>query len=107
VRGLEKLLRRFLQPEVELHIEAQDGPPVEGPSLRLEEIVVSLVADARDASRAGDHLTVRTGAGRLPDGVAAAVLEVTGAAPAVGATPLEQALAAFFRGHGAASAAGL
>ncbi|WP_306672392.1 sensor histidine kinase [Geothrix fuzhouensis] len=65
VKGLEATLRIILPRSVELRIEtgAGDGLIVQSSGLRVEQMVVNLVANARDAMPDGGTLTVRTGVG--------------------------------------------
>ena len=96
VTGFEKLIRRFLGRDVELVLELDEDPPmVDAPAIRLEEILITLVANARDAMPDGGTLTVRTGRGSDPDRPCA-VLEVRDTGPENAIPPLERALEPFF-----------
>jgi two-component system cell cycle sensor histidine kinase/response regulator CckA len=61
VRGLEPLLRRVLGEDVELAIVLADElPPVESDVAQVEQIVVNLAVNARDAMPRGGRLTIET-----------------------------------------------
>ena len=62
VRGMEGLLRRLLRDEIVLELEAGPGPAtVRGAAEQLEQVVVNLVVNARDALEHGGRITVATG----------------------------------------------
>ena len=61
VRGLEPLLRRVLGEDLELAIVlADDLPTVESDPTQIEQIVVNLAVNARDAMPRGGRLTIET-----------------------------------------------
>lgn len=111
VRGFEKLIRRFLGSEIELETELDDAcPRVATPPIRIEEMLIALVANARDAMADGGTLTVRARPGASPEEPAgAAVLEVHDTGPDDTIPPLERALEPFFssKPHGIGSGLGL
>lgn len=111
VRGFEKLIRRFLGSEITLETELDEAcPPVATPPIRIEEMLIALVANARDAMADGGTLTVRARPGTSseePAGAAVLELHDTGSNHAI--PPLERALQPFFssKPHGIGSGLGL
>lgn len=75
LRGLEKLLRRLIGEDIDLRIELSAGTPVVrvDPG-QLEQVVINLAVNARDAMPSGGTLTIRTEIRRV-DGAAAFVGE--------------------------------
>jgi len=69
VRGLEPMLRPLLGENVRLvtRLEASPGA-VEADHGQLEQVLMNLVLNARDAMRGGGELTIETAAVTLPDG---------------------------------------
>jgi PAS domain S-box-containing protein len=65
VRDLEKLLRRAVGEHVELRLELADElPPVSADAAQLEQVLVNLVVNARDAVvDAGGRISITTAAG--------------------------------------------
>lgn len=104
LRGLQKLVRRFVAAETAVSLDvADDSPVVRVDPLHLEEAVMALVANARDAMPDGGTLTLRarrTDAPSDDDSRTWLRIEVhdTGAGPSI---PVEEASAPF------ASTAGL
>jgi PAS domain S-box-containing protein len=61
VRGMEGLLRRLLRDGIELVFEAGPGPAtVRAASEQLEQVVVNLVVNARDALEGAGRITIET-----------------------------------------------
>jgi two-component system, cell cycle sensor histidine kinase and response regulator CckA len=61
VHYLEQMLVRLLGSDFKLKLElTQEETPIVADSSQLEQVVVNLVANARDASQAGDTITVQT-----------------------------------------------
>lgn len=98
VREFEKLIRRFLGDPVSLVTELDDDcPPVALPPIRIEEMLIALVANARDAMPEGGTLTVRTRHSETTDGSrVAVVLEVQDTGEEDVVPPIERALEPFF-----------
>jgi len=98
VRGFEKLIRRFLGSAVQLVTELDaECPPVPVPPIRIEEMLIALVANARDAMAADGTLTIRvrnhTGD---PDGHPRVRLEVIDTGTDDTLAPIGTALEPFF-----------
>ncbi len=110
VRGFEKLIRRFLGTSITLETELDDScPRVPTPPIRLEEILIALVANAREAMPDGGVLTLRAVPGGHEDPPGTAVLEVADTGPEDALPPLARALEPFFstKPHGTGSGLGL
>jgi signal transduction histidine kinase len=96
LKEMEPTLRLLLPRSVDLRIDVQSGEAlvVESSGLRLEQMLVNLVANARDAMPHGGSLTIHAGLG-MPDTDQAMIeVEDTG----VGMTPetLERIFEPFF-----------
>jgi two-component system cell cycle sensor histidine kinase/response regulator CckA len=87
IGDMQQMLARLLGPEYELHVELAAGlPPVPSDRGQMEQVVMNLVVNARDAMPAGGPIAVRTrlatagdeeAIGRMPSRpVQAVVLEV-------------------------------
>jgi PAS domain S-box-containing protein len=62
IRGVEKLLRRTLGEHIELMIDTEDGLwPVLADPGQVEQVLVNLAVNARDAMPGGGRLTIETG----------------------------------------------
>ena len=68
VGGLEKLLRRLLPSAITLDLDLQPGATIVADPRHLEQAVVNLVANARDAMPDGGRCLVRTTTLVLADG---------------------------------------
>jgi len=73
VRGMDTMLRRLMGPEIELEILANDPVYVVADSGHIEQVVLNLVVNARDAMPEGGRITVRVDEIDL-DEIAAAAL---------------------------------
>lgn len=62
VSGLEKMLKRLIKEDIRLSsILAPDVPPIEVDPTQLEQVILNLVVNARDAMPQGGDLTLETG----------------------------------------------
>jgi PAS domain S-box-containing protein len=76
VRGMDTMLRRLIGPEVEFEIAVPAEPlMVLADSGQIEQVVMNLVVNARDAMPAGGRVTVRLEAVDLDEAGAAAFVE--------------------------------
>jgi signal transduction histidine kinase len=73
---MEKMLRRLIGEDVELVTIANSADTVFADPGRLEQVVMNLVVNARDAMPHGGHLTIETATVRLENGLAARQLGV-------------------------------
>ncbi|MDP1831170.1 MAG: ATP-binding protein [Geothrix sp.] len=96
VMEMEATLRFLLPRSVDLRVEVSPGEPlvVQSSRLRLEQMLVNLVANARDAMPEGGHLSIHAGPGA--PGTSHAIIEV--ADSGMGMTPqiLERIFEPFF-----------
>jgi len=67
VRDVEKLLRRLIRADVRLETVLQDGPPVFADPGQMEQVLVNLVVNARDAMPQGGTITVAVTPVRLDE----------------------------------------
>jgi PAS domain S-box-containing protein len=70
--GIEPMLRRLIDEDIALTIDRREPEPVQADRGQLEQVVVNLVVNARDAMPAGGEIRVATGSVDL-DATAAAV----------------------------------
>jgi PAS domain S-box-containing protein len=71
VGGVEKLLRRLVREDIEIVTQLDPSPPlVEADPGQLEQVIINLVVNARDAMPRGGTLTIRTSNVELDDGCA-------------------------------------
>ena len=84
VQNLRKMLGRLLGEDVTLQIEAgRDVPTVKADPGQLEQIVMNLVVNARDAMPMGGRLTVATERVELDASAESGVVDPAGFAPGV------------------------
>ena len=76
VLHMERMLRRLIGEDVELVTIAASSETVFADPGRLEQVIMNLVVNARDAMPRGGKLTIETGSVRLGDGLAARQLGV-------------------------------
>jgi hypothetical protein len=106
VRGFEKLTRRFVGGTITVDTDLDDACPMVATSpIRIEEILIALVSNARDAMPEGGTLTIRA----LPGdgGSRSAVLEVHDTGTEDLTAPLERALEPFFSSKPQSDGSGL
>jgi two-component system, cell cycle sensor histidine kinase and response regulator CckA len=107
VSGAERMLLRLLPASHELVLQVPSEPLfVHGDRSQLEQILVNLVVNARDAMPGGGHMTVRVSLSGLPS-ARRACIEVSDAG--VGMTPevLERVFDPFFSTKGVGEGSGL
>jgi PAS domain S-box-containing protein len=76
VRGMDKMLRRLIGPEIDFEIVVPAEPlTVVADSGQVEQVVMNLVVNARDAMPQGGRVTVRVDDVELDEDGAAAFLE--------------------------------
>jgi PAS domain S-box-containing protein len=76
VRGMETMLRRLIGPEIEFEIASSSEPvPVLADLGQVEQVVLNLVVNARDAMPSGGRLLVKIDAVELDENGAAALAE--------------------------------
>src|SRR5690606_8773210 len=110
IADLEKLLRRFLSPDVALDTSIEpDCPSAAVAPIRIEEMLVALVANARDAMPEEGRVSIRVRAGhrteRYPGGCV--VLEVADTGDARDVPPLSRAVEPFFSSRPPEGSSGL
>ncbi len=72
VRGLEKLMRRAVGEHIELVVAATSAPAtIQGDSGQLEQVILNLVMNSRDALPEGGRVTIETSLVTLDDEYAA------------------------------------
>lgn len=117
VTRVEEMLRRLLPERVALELDLAPGVgPVRADPAQLEQVLVNLVVNARDAMPEGGRIVIRTQTVTAPgpdapvDRVAPgrwAVLSVADGGPGLDAEALEHAFEPFFLSRGRDAAGGL
>ncbi len=70
VRGIEKLLRRSMSEEIEMQVDVADGlPPVMADPSQMEQVLMNLVLNARDAIPAGGNVRISLARAVLEEGL--------------------------------------
>jgi len=78
VRGMDTMVRRLMGPEVELALVTAPEPVhVVADSGQIEQVVLNLVVNARDAMPEGGRITVRVDQVELDEGAAATLVDGT------------------------------
>jgi PAS domain S-box-containing protein len=75
VGGMDTMLRRLIGPEIELEIIGGAGSTVRADSGQIEQVVLNLAINARDAMPEGGRLTVRVDEVEIDEAGAAALVE--------------------------------
>jgi PAS domain S-box-containing protein len=75
LRGTETMLRRLIGPEIEFEIKSPGPVHVRADVGQVEQLVLNLVINARDAMPSGGRLTVRVDEFELNEVAAAAIAE--------------------------------
>ena len=76
VRGMDTMLRRLMGPEIELEIVSPSEPlSVVADSGQIEQVVLNLVVNARDAMPEGGRITVKVEEIDVDDAAAVALVE--------------------------------
>ncbi len=76
VDGIQRMIRRLIGEHVELSVDLQPGAwPVRADRGQLEQVLVNLAVNARDAMPGGGRLAVSTANVTLPEGEARAIID--------------------------------
>jgi len=68
VRGVQRLLRHLVRPDIELRFELPSEPlPILGDRIQLEQVLMNLVTNARDAMPRGGSVTLAVSAAEVDD----------------------------------------
>jgi PAS domain S-box-containing protein len=76
VRGLESMLVHIAGGEIEVELELEESASVSADLGQLEQVLVNLVANARDALPGGGRVSIRTGRASIVRGAESARLEI-------------------------------
>jgi len=60
VRGLEPMLRRVIEANVDLRLDLKSRQPIEADAAQIEQVIVNLVVNARDAMADGGTVAIET-----------------------------------------------
>ncbi len=75
VSGMETMLRRLIGPEIEFEIARAASPKVVADPAQIEQVILNLAINARDAMPDGGRLVLKVDEVELGDAVAAAPVE--------------------------------
>jgi PAS domain S-box-containing protein len=68
VRGVQRLLRHLVRPDIELRVELPAGPlPILGDRIQLEQVLMNLVTNARDAMPGPGRVTLSVSSVEVDD----------------------------------------
>jgi signal transduction histidine kinase len=114
VRDLERILARLIGSQVELALRLDARWPVEADRVQIEQILINLVANARDALPNGGHIQISTRDEQLPEldarGVPAGeyvVLSIEDDGVGMDAATLQRAFEPFFSTKAPSKGSGL
>jgi len=110
LRGMETFLRRLIGEDVEVVVQTDaPGAAVRLDPSQLEQVIVNLAVNARDAMPDGGRLTIATGREKGGDGTEAVVLAVTDTGHGIDAETRVHIFEPFFttKPHGKGTGLGL
>ncbi len=107
VRALEPVLRRLVGDDIALVIDAERGAWIEIDEGQLEQVLLNLVVNARDAMPNGGVVAITAGGATGPDGAPAVELIVRDSGTGMDAGTLERCFDPFFTTKGRGKGTGL